>query len=182
MNLGLVIGGGCVAAASLILFVIGIIMTVSGKKKIANCTEVTTGTVVKYRFSGGSGAVSVAPVAEFTVDGKTYKAYRHYMGVVSSLKKSPADNFTFGSEDTFFISDKDWFHVRLKGGYHNYNEFGKRVWPIGSEVTVLYNKAKPKQAYVDKVVILPADKVMYLAGGILFVTGIIPLIIGLLKM
>ena len=124
--------------------------TVCLKRK---CSAHAMGTVIDYRRSKGSTESSIAPVAEFRVDGDTYTAYRHYKGVVSSRKVSSLSNDSAEEEDYgFYISDSDWFHKYNKGAFAYYSMMAKEKWPIGMEIPVVYNPRKPKQAYVEKVV------------------------------
>ena len=125
------------------------------KKAVSkNCTEKTKGKVVKYRFGGGDNLSSVAPVVEFVVNDKKFKAYRHYRGVSSKLKVTPNLNELFGQGDSFYISEKDVFHINLTGVAQNYKKLAEEAWPLGTEMTVIYNPQKPRQAFVEKVVVI----------------------------
>lgn len=156
-----------VGIPGIILLLIGVLIGIFGRKKRKHCTAKTVGTVYGYRYSGGSGAGSVAPRAEFDVGGKTYKAYRHYKGVVATKKKIvPHPDCILGQQDSFWISEKDWFHINTKGVSTNYKKMGESVWPIGSEVEVIYDPDKPKHAYVEKVVTNPVVPTVLICCGI----------------
>ncbi len=136
----------CVAGAGLLFAIISIPFFLRKKAVSKNCTEKTKGKVVKYRFAGGDNLSSIAPVVEFDVNGRTFKAYRHYRGV-SFKRKSTLD-------DSFYISEKDVFHVSTKGVSINYKKLAGEKWPLGTEMTVVYNPRKPRQAFVEKVVVI----------------------------
>lgn len=150
----------CIAGAGLLLAIISIPFFLHKKAVSKNCTEKTKGKVVKYRFGRGGNQSSIAPVVEFDVNGKTFKAYRHYRAVSSrrsvsfqwQLTLNP--NELFGQSDCFYISEKDIFHINTKGVFHNYKKLAEGKWPLGSEMTVVYNPRKPRQAFVEKVVVI----------------------------
>ena len=73
-------------------------------------------------------------------------------------------------DDGFYVSDKDFFVVRKRGMHFSYRDHAEKVWPIGSEMKVIYNPNKPKQAYVEKVVVHSDIVGIVFAGvGALFV-------------
>lgn len=151
---GLTISCICIAGAGLLLAIISIPFFLHKKAVSKNCTEKTKGKVVKYRFGGSGNLSSVAPVVEFNVNGRTFKAYRHYRAVSSKWQLTLNPNELFGQSDCFYISEKDIFHVNTKGVLHNYKKFAEEKWPLGSEMTVVYNPRKPRQAFVEKVVVI----------------------------
>ena len=59
------------------------------KKIRRKCSEMTTGKVIDYyvKRNGDMGS-SIAPIVEYSVNGKTYKVYRRYKGI-KSVKKIP---------------------------------------------------------------------------------------------
>ena len=155
----------CVAGVGLLMILIAIPFFCRARRLKKNCTATTTGKVVKYKIGGGDNAHSVAPVVEYYVNNKKYKAYRHYRGVVSVQKITPKVSELFGQNDCFYISKNDKFHLNATGVYHNYQEMGERAWPKGSELPVVYNPEKPRQGFVEKVVVI-SDIV-----GIVFVSA-----------
>lgn len=171
----------CVAGVGLLTALISLPFFSRARALKKNCIATTTGKVVKYRIGGGDNARSVAPVAEYYVDGKKYKAYRHYRGVVSVNKITPKVSELFGQNDCFYISKKDKFHINTTGVYHNYKAIGERAWPIGSELPIVYNPEKPKQGFVEKVVVI-SDIVgivlISVGGGLMLVAGIMFLLFG----
>lgn len=146
------IGCICVGAAGLVAALLSLPFFMRGRSLRRRCTAETVGKVIKHRIAGGSNAKSVAPVAEFSVNGRTYTAYRHYKGVVSTNISTPEMEKVFGQGDGFYISENDIFHIHTTGIYHNYRVLGEQVWHIGSDVKVIYDPKKPKCAYIDKVV------------------------------
>lgn len=150
----LMIGGLCVALSGVLLALVGIPFYMREKHLRERCTAKTTGKVIGYVYRGSDAATSVAPKVEFEVDGRKYKAYRHYKAIMSVSKSSHDINSIAGQEDCFWVDEKDNFHVRTKGIIHNYKKMGEEHWPIGTELPVVYNPNKPKQAFVDKVVII----------------------------
>lgn len=110
----------CVAGAGFLIVLISLPFFFRKMALKKNCTAKTVGTVIKHRISGGDNGRSVAPVVEYQVDGKKYKAYRHYRGVVSVKTIKPKLSELFGQNDDFYISDKDKFYIRTTGIYHDY--------------------------------------------------------------
>lgn len=165
----------CIAGAGLLLAIISIPFFLHKKAVSKNCTEETKGKVVKYRFGGSDDLSSIAPVVEFDVDGRIFKAYRHYRGIVSKWRSTLNPNEFFGQSDCFYISEKDFFHINTKGFSHNYKKLAEEKWPLGSEMTVIYNPRKPRQAFVEKVVVVSDIAGIILlscGGGIMAVAGI----------
>lgn len=158
-----------IGAPAIILLLIGIIIALCNSKKKAHCTCQTVGKVYGYRYAGGNGDCSVAPRAEFYVGGQKYKAYRHYKGVVASTKITPDPDSLLGNQDSFWISEKDWFHINKKGLCTNYKKMAQEVWPVGSNVTILYNPDKPRQAYVDKIVVNTVVPIVFIGCGLLLI-------------
>ncbi len=165
----------CVAGAGLLLAIISIPFFLHKRAVIKNCSEETKGRVVKYRFGGSGNLSSVAPVVEFDVNGKTFKAYRHYRAVSCKRKSTFDPNELFGQSDSFYISEKDVFHISTKGVLINYKKLAEEKWPLGTEMTVVYNPRKPRQAFVEKVVVISdiVSIVLLSCGcGIMAVAGI----------
>ena len=161
-----------IGVPGIIILLVGVMISISGRKKQKHCTAEAMGTVYGYRFAGGNGANSVAPRAEFEADGRKYKAYRHYKGVVSKRKRYLNADSVLGQQDEFWISDNDWFCIRKKGIATNYRKLGEKAWPIGSGVKVIYDPAKPKHAYVEKVVINNiASIVLICCGAVMIAAG-----------
>lgn len=57
-------------------------------------------------------------------------------------------------EDGFFISKNDFFILRKSGQSFSYRIYAEKIWPLGSTLKVVYNPENPKQAYVEKVVVI----------------------------
>jgi hypothetical protein len=171
----------CVAGVGLLIILIAIPFFSRARALKKNCTETTTGIVIKHRIGGSDNGRSVAPVVEYCVNGKKYRAYRHYRGVVAVKKITPKMNELFGQNDGFYISKNDRFHLNATGVYHNYREMGERVWPKGSELPVVYNPEKPKQGFVEKVVVISDIVGFVLTGvgaGLLLLSVLIFMLIG----
>ena len=137
---------------SLVLVILGIVFLATGKRDVKRCTAKTTGHVIDYVVRGGDNGHSVAPKAEFTVNGQTYTATRKYKGVVSVHKSTLNPEKLAGEEDNFYISENDVFHMNTMGFYHDYRSLAASKWPLGSEITVYYDPKKPERAYVERVV------------------------------
>ena len=174
------IAGISLAIPGLIVLAISIPFFSREKRIAAKCTGTTYGRVIGYVIRGGDNNVSVAPKVEFSVEGVKYKAYRHYRGVVSVSRTSYNPDSIAGQQDSFWISDRDVFHANIKGAFHNYKAIGEASWPLGTELPVVYNPDKPKQAFVEKVVTINKVWAFVLMGvGLLFaLQGIIAFLIG----
>lgn len=139
-----------------VAFMIAAVSCFGNKKRvIKKCSETTMGRVIKHKVNRRQEGTTIAPVVEFEVDGISYTACRRYRGVVS-LKKTTGlleKGKVLPSETNFFVSENDWFHITAKGYFHDLGKLAEEVWPIGSELPVVYNPKKPKQAYVEKVVV-----------------------------
>ncbi len=144
----------CVGGVGLLIALISIPFFAKAINAKKNCVAHATGTVIKYKYGGGSNGRSVAPVVEFEVEGEKYRAYRHYRGVISKSVHNLNPNEMLGQTDNIMITDKDKFCANISGIYHNYERLGKVKWPLGSNLPVVYNPKKPKQAFVEKVVVL----------------------------
>lgn len=155
-----------IGGAGLLLALISIPFFLRKQVLEKKCSAKTTGTVIKYRYGGNADFRSIAPVVEFCVNGKMYKAYRHYKGVVSKKIVTPNPDTLAGQNNSFYISEKDVFHINKSGVYHNYSELCEKMWPLGSELPVVYNPEKPKQAFVEKVV-----SISNIAGIVLLCVG-----------
>lgn len=159
MSAGL-IGGIAIAGAGVIFCLISIPFLLREQALIRNCIGTTTGKVVKYRRGSGGGTGWVSPLVEFEVDGKKYHAYRHYKGVVRPVVSKPMIDPATGKYLPFYIDEKERFHMLIyRLDVMPYPESYERktvgeIWPIGSEMVVVYNPNKPKQAFVEKVVSL----------------------------
>ncbi len=131
------------------------------------CTETTTGTVVDYKYKRNQNAMSVAPVVEFFVNGIAYKAYRHYKGVVASQRSLVKADEKSGNNNKMYISENDYFHIRIVGNHCDYDKLAQELWPLGSEMQVIYNPEKPEQSFAEKVVLASstAGKVLAIVGG-----------------
>lgn len=140
-----------VGGAGFLIALISIPFFMNSVRLKKKCCAKTMGTVIDYKYKRGN-ETSIAPLTEFWIDGKQYIAYRHYKGVVSTKKISLSNNMKEQS-CSFYISDNDWFHKRQNGSVANYSMVAKEKWPIGMELPVVYNPKKPKQAYVEKVVV-----------------------------
>lgn len=166
----------CVAGVGLLIALISVPFFLRAAALKKNCTAETTGKVVKYRIGGGDNGRSVAPVVKYQVNGRNYKAYRHYRGIVSVKKITPKISELFGQNDSFYISAKDKFCINTTGVYHDYRKIGERVWPIGTELPVVYNPNKPKQGFVEKVVVtgdIVGIVLVSVGSGLMLLAGII---------
>ncbi len=144
----LIISCAIVGGVGILIILVSVLFFTHSVRLKKKCSAQTMGTVIDYRCSRHTAESSIAPIAEFQVDGQTYTAYRHYKGVVSSKKITSAGEGDAG----FYISDSDWFHKYSSGSFAYFSIMAKEKWPIGMEIPVVYNPEKPKQAYVEKVV------------------------------
>lgn len=110
-----------------ILIFVGSVVGTSSRKKRAACTARTIGKVIKYVYPGNQ---SVAPLAEYIVDGKKYKESLKYRYVVHAGRKQASLS-----------------NIVIK----NYKKFASERWPIGSDIDVFYDPEKPSRSYVDYV-------------------------------
>lgn len=179
MSAGL-IAGISVAGAGLIVCLIAIPFLLREKKLISNCSARTAGRVVKYRSGGDTRASWISPLVEFYVDGKAYRAYRHYKGVVKPVTSKPMIDPETGKLLPFYVDEKEWFHKQIYNTRTLQKEGIERktveeIWPIGSEMTVVYNPNKPKQAFVEKVVTISniAGISLLSCGGGLIALGVL---------
>ncbi len=122
------------------------------KALMKKCSATTTGQVVDYKFKRGERDY-ITPIVEFYIDDYPYQAYRHYKGV-GSVKVNSSLSKETNPEDGFFISKNDFFILRKSGQSFSYRIYAEKVWPLGSTLKVVYNPEKPKQAYVEKVVVI----------------------------
>ena len=155
-----------IGGAGLLLALISIPFFIRKGVLEKKCSGKTTGKVIKYRYGGNTDLRSIAPVVEFCVDGKMYKAYRHYKGVVSKKVVTPNPDALAGQNNSFYISEKDVFHISKTGVFHDYSKLAEQTWPLGSALPVVYNPEKPKQAFVEKVV-----SISNIAGIVLLSVG-----------
>ncbi len=167
-----------IAGAGLLTALISVAFFIHAKTLKEKCTAQTTGTVIEHKFNRtNESGVSFTPIVEFMVNGRIYKARRYYRGLaVKRITKSDIQQ-----QESFYISDKDVFHLNLVGSAHNYRMMAEETWPVGSEQTVLYDPAKPKRAFVDKVVTVSdvVGIVLLCVGGVLMLlAGVFYLIFG----
>lgn len=177
----LLISGISVAVVGVAVAFLSIPFFIREKTLKKNCTASTTGHVIGYVYRGGDNGGSVAPKVEFSVEGQTYRAYRHYKGIISVHKRGAAIKDASELEGDFHITEKDMFYVHTAGAVGNYKRMGERAWPIGTTLPVVYNPAKPRQAFVEKVVSIAniAGIVLLSAGGGLALIGGIVVLIAL---
>ncbi|MBQ8148184.1 MAG: DUF3592 domain-containing protein [Lachnospiraceae bacterium] len=141
------------------------------RRIIKKCSAIAIGQVIDYRFRRGDNPF-IAPIVEFDVDGKTYRAYRHYRGI--GKRKIVATKET-NVNDGFYISDSDWFFYEQKGRVFSFRAQAERDWPLGSTLKVLYNPNKPKQAFVEKIVLkskVVGIVLLSVGAGLLVVAGV----------
>ncbi len=142
--------------------------------KKAKCTRIATGKVVKYKYGGTKQNQSIAPLAEFSVDGKKYKAYRHYK-TVSSVKVHAEDMEAASKKEPYAILENGTFcsrTVMVKQGDVDFSvvkslkDWAKEIWPIGSDVKVVYNPENPKQAYVEPMMLNTSFPIILMVNGV----------------
>ncbi len=161
---------GC---AGLILIIIGIPLLLRKSGVIKKCTATTIGKVVDYKFRRGD-IKSITPIVEFQAEGGTYRAYRHYSAVKNITTITPSSP-NEDPEDGFYITEKDVFVLKRRGKIFSYRDCAEKTWPLNSSMNVIYNPDKPKQAFVEKVIVLSgiAGIVMLLVGGLLAIAAAI---------
>ena len=165
-----------IAGVGIGLILLSIPFFLRRKKLTMKCSERTTGKVIDYyvKRNGDMGS-SIAPIVEYVVNGKTYKAHRRYKGI-KSVKKIPLKESENTEQSSFYISKNDWFCKTQNGQVVNLSFQAKEMWPIDSEMPVLYNPDKPKQAYVEKIVVLSNIVGIVLASvgaGFVLLAGIV---------
>ncbi len=147
----------------------------------SRCKAKTTGMVVEYKYKRNQNTMCVAPVVEFFVNGTAYKAYRHYKGVAVSKRSLVKSDEQSGENNKMYISENDFFHIKMVGCHHDYDKLAQEKWPLGSEMQVIYNPEKPEQAFAEKVVLASntAGKVLAIVGGgLIALAGLFYLIFG----
>ncbi len=167
-----------IAGAGLLTALLSIIFFVRAKALKEKCTAQTTGMVIGHKFNmTNESGVSFAPVVEFMANGRIYNARRHYKGLAVKRITNPAAP----QQDSFFISEKDVFHINTVGKTYNYRAMAEEAWPLGSKLPVLYDPDKPKRAFVEKVVTL-SDVVgivlLSVGGGLMVLACVFYLIFG----
>lgn len=165
-----------VGGAGVLIALISILFFTYSLRLKKKCSAQTMGTVIDYKYKRTNHATSIAPITEFWVDGQSYTAYRHYKGVVSTKKISGNHENAMDQAGSFYISENDWFHKSQNGVFANYSMLAREKWPMGSELPVVYNRKKPKQAYVEKVVVISNIVGTVLASvgaGIVAIAGIV---------
>lgn len=138
------------------------------------CSKKTAGRVVEYKklAMGDNTRHAITPVVEFDAEGKTYRAYRHYRGCKVVSKALPEGKKGEDLE-AFSVTEKDMFQrIRYAGMFYAYQSTANALWPVGSNLPVVYNPKKPQQAYVEKVVV-----VSDIAGIVLLAVGALFLVI-----
>ena len=156
----------CIALVGVLLIALSMLFFLKEKRLKKNCTSEIKGNVINYKYLGSNNARSIAPVVEYTVDGKKYKAYRHYKKIVSNNKYVLNKNKMLGENDSFYILD-DTFYINTVGFYHSYRSLAEEKWPLGTELPVFYNPKDPKQGFVEKVVTINKT-----VGIVLLCTGV----------
>lgn len=172
---GLVISCIAVGGAGILFALLAIPFLTHEKRLTKKCSATIMGTVIDYKRSYTSSETAIAPLVEFYIDGVQYTAYRHYKGVVSAKKassKDTAEQSAFG----FYVSENDWFHRRQTGTVASLVAEAREVWPMGSELPVVYNPEKPKQAFVEKVVVktkVAGIVLLFLGAAMAVIAGLI---------
>ena len=97
--------------------------------------------MIRYHYQPKqSGGPSIAPVAEFNVDGVSYTARLHYKGVASVSQSTDLFRNDTDSKNCIAVQN-DIFHARLGYGLQ-----------LGIKLPVVYDPDDPKCAYIDHVV------------------------------
>ncbi|CDE33589.1 MAG: DUF3592 domain-containing protein [Ruminococcus sp.] len=164
-----------VGGAGILMMLFSLFFFLREKRIQKACTQQTVGTVIQYRYGGGTNGKSIAPVVTYEVGNRTYKAYRHYKGVASARKQTPNPNTCLGQKDCCWVSDREIFHIHTTGVYHHYAALARETWPLGSQLPVVYNPKNPKQAFVEKVVVcskLVGIVLLCCGGGLVLIAGI----------
>ncbi|MBQ7131048.1 MAG: DUF3592 domain-containing protein [Oscillospiraceae bacterium] len=154
-----------IAGAGLLTAIISFIFFISVRKRKKLCSAQTTGTVIDYniKYRTNSAGPTITPIVEFTANGKSYKARRHYKySAVSSNSANPKNK-----HNELYISENDVFHLKLYGKTHDLKALAEKQWPLGTSMTVIYNPQKPEQAYAEKFV-----SKCTIAGTVLLCCGI----------
>ena len=131
----LLIDGGI----GLILIISGILMNMISNKQ---CTKSVEGKVISYSFPGES---HMYPIAEYAVDGVTYKTKKKYKGI----KSIKASGIPLPVKSNAFEDEKGYLHIK-SGAIVNVRQMAEKLWPINSKMIVYYNPDNPKICYVDR--------------------------------
>ena len=161
------------AGAGLLLIIISIPFFIREKALKKKCSAQTIGHVIKYKRCGGDNNRYYTPVAEFEAEGKTYKAYRHFK---SFSKVKVTNSLSDQNFAELVVTSKERLHMQIREGQGGViHSLVAEKWPIGSEVPIFYNPAKPKQSFVEKVVTVSnvvGIVLLSCGGGLMLLAGI----------
>lgn len=144
LNVSLMILIG-ISGTGLFFMIAGFFILLFEKIKKNNCTAMAEGVVVKYGFSNNIPA----PIVEYNVAGINYIKQKHFRGVITTTKQFSMKDLDL-QNNSIYIDENDIVHIH-RGPIMNLRKEAKRIYPIGSTLTVFYNQKKPKQAYVEKI-------------------------------
>ena len=175
--LAIIFGG-----VSLLFMAISVPFFMHKKSLVAKCSEKTEGRVIEYKklAMGDNTRHAITPVVEFDADGKSYRAYRHYRGCKVVSKALPEGKKGEDLE-AFSVTEKDMFQrIRYAGMFYAYQSTANALWPLGSTLPVVYNPKKPKQAFVEKVVVVSdiAGIVLLSVGALFLAIAVICFFVG----
>ncbi len=144
----------------LALIIAGLAIDIAQKSKVKKCTGSVTGHVIRHSFPGEG---RMFPVVEYQAGGKTYTVKRKFRGIVTKKKIAPGK---IHEDKGAFVSEEDVLHVPMSA-VTNLRAMAEELWPVGSEMLVYYNPAKPKQAYAEKLPEhRPVEVTVFVATGL----------------
>ena len=126
-----------------IIVIAGIVARILMRRANDSCTARTTGTIVRHRFNGEG---VMYPIVQYAVDGKRYQTKKRFRGV----KTSQVSGLSAPMRSEAYEDERGWLHVK-SGPVASMGDLAEQLlWPLGSEVTVHYDPAKPQRSYVDR--------------------------------
>ena len=78
-----------VGGAGILMMLFSLFFFLREKRIQKACTQQTVGTVIQYRYGGGTNGKSIAPVVTYEVGNRTYKAYRQRSCFCSKANTQP---------------------------------------------------------------------------------------------
>lgn len=144
----------------LMISAVGIVIHVVQKKKQKKMTGRTVGHVIRYSYRGEG---RLAPVVEYTVEGKTYEVRRKFRGYITKTVHAPVP---IVRDSGAYVNSKDYLVIKM-GNITNTKSIAEELWPVGKEMEVFYNPDKPEKAYAEKFPKLPSlETVVFFWTGI----------------
>lgn len=131
-----------VGGIGVLLVISALLISFITEKRNRSCTEVTSGTVIKYRYLGDG---NISPVVSYRAMGSVYTKRKKF----NSIRTVGIKGFPLHIEEDAYEDEKGNLHVKT-GPVANMKKLAETLWPMGSSMKVYYNPDNPKVAYVDR--------------------------------